>query len=377
MPSWIDQVVAENQAWRAAEEGQRQRELATEALQQKNEMESQKAAALSQAIEAMKPGFKIGGAPVDVGGFSQGGAPMQQTVVGPQLQRPMPFAQAPAQFQGPTPEQEMEFKALRRKMLGLPEQLAPEKLEDAITRALSTRNTRQKMDENAWMEQWLFDPDPAKRGQAKTMLDEMMNRKKAEKLVVEAEQEGKIQNALDAAAVKKGLQELPKLQAAAQTASNSKEQIRRAKELIKEGVTGKGGQLKAFLAPYAEMLGVPSEELSKAQAYQLFTRALVGPLRLDLIGAGPVSEWEQKLMQRLSGGGGVAKEAAIELLNYYDSLAENKLKLYDETVENLAPLYPRIKTLYKPMGTKTLTALPGKKSRTITLRSGKKIVVEE
>jgi len=259
----------------------------------------------------------------------------------------------------------------------LPEQLAPEKLEDAITRALSTRNTRQKMDENTWMEQWLFDPDPTKRAQAKTILDEMLSRKKAEKLVTEAEQEGKIQSALDSAAVKKGLVEMPKLQSAAQTAMNSKQQIQRARELMKQGVTGKGGQLKAFLAPYAEMLGVPSEEMSKAQAYQLFTRAIIGPLRLDLIGAGPVSEWEQKLMQRLSGGGGVAKEAAVELLNYYESLADNKVKLYNDTTEGLAPLYPRIRELYKPMGTKTPAAVPGKKSRTITLRSGKKIVVEE
>jgi hypothetical protein len=153
----------------------------------------------------------------------------------------------------------------------------------------------------------------------------------------------------DKTLVTKTVTELPKLKKEAISGVSTLAQTNRALELVEKGVTGKGGQLKAFLAPYAEMVGINSEGLNDAQAFQLFTRAVIGPMRLDLIGPGPVSEYEQKLMQQLSGSGGTAKSAAKELLGYYQSLAKKRVDNYNETLEGVSSLAPHVGKVYKPV----------------------------
>lgn len=151
----------------------------------------------------------------------------------------------------------------------------------------------------------------------------------------------------DKTLVTKTLTEMPKLKKAAMDGQNGLNQIDRALSLVEKGVTGKGGQLKAFLAPYAEMIGIPNDNMNDAQAFQLFARAIIGPMRLDMIGPGPVSEWEQKLMQQLSGGGGAAKPAAIELLSYYKTLGRNKVDNYNQTLEGIVQIAPNIGKVYR------------------------------
>jgi len=164
------------------------------------------------------------------------------------------------------------------------------------------------------------------------------------------------QSPFDKQIVTKTLTELPKLKADARTQVNNIERIDRALELVKKGVTGKGGQVKSFLAPYAEMMGVSSEGLNDAQTFQLLTRVIVGPMRLDLIGPGPVSEWEQQLMQKISGGGGSAKSAAIELLNSYKKQAQAKVQNYNETLNGITQIAPNIGKVYQPFKTETVGA---------------------
>lgn len=157
------------------------------------------------------------------------------------------------------------------------------------------------------------------------------------------------QSPYDKQIVTKTLTELPKLKKAAIEGQNSLKQTKRALELIEKGVTGKGGQLKAFLAPYAEMIGMPNDNLNDAQAFQLFARAIIGPMRLEMIGPGPVSEWEQQLMQKLSGGGGAAKPAAKELIGYYRQLAQGKVDNYNQTLEGITQIAPVIGKVYQPI----------------------------
>ena len=157
------------------------------------------------------------------------------------------------------------------------------------------------------------------------------------------------QSPYDKQIVTKTLTELPKLKKAAIEGQNFLKQTKRALELIEKGVTGKGGQLKAFLAPYAEMIGMPNDNLNDAQAFQLFARAIIGPMRLEMIGPGPVSEWEQQLMQKLSGGGGAAKQAAKELIGYYRQLAQGKVDNYNQTLEGITQIAPDIGKVYQPI----------------------------
>ncbi len=114
-------------------------------------------------------------------------------------------------------------------------------------------------------------------------------------------------------------------------------------------MTGKGGQLKNFLAPYAEMAGLETKGMDEAQSFQLLTRAIVGPMRLEIIGPGPVSEWEQKLMQQMSGGGGTGRAAAKELLTRYRELAKNKVKSYNDAISSATNLSPDFSIAYQPM----------------------------
>ena len=164
------------------------------------------------------------------------------------------------------------------------------------------------------------------------------------------------QSPYDKQIVTKTLTELPKLKKAAIEGQNSLKQTKRALELIEKGVTGKGGQLKAFLAPYAEMIGMPNDNLNDAQAFQLFARAIIGPMRLEMLGPGPVSEWEQQLMQKLSGGGGAAKPAAKELIGYYRQLAQGKVDNYNQTLEGITQIAPVIGKVYQPIKTETVGA---------------------
>ena len=164
------------------------------------------------------------------------------------------------------------------------------------------------------------------------------------------------QSPYDKQIVTKTLTELPKLKKAAIEGQNTLKQTKRALELIEKGVTGKGGQLKAFLAPYAEMIGMPNDNMNDAQAFQLFARAIIGPMRLEMIGPGPVSEWEQQLMQKLSGGGGAAKPAAKELIGYYRQLAQGKVDNYNQTLEGITQIAPVIGKVYQPFKTETVGA---------------------
>jgi len=144
--------------------------------------------------------------------------------------------------------------------------------------------------------------------------------------------------------------DLPKLKTEATTQGNNIGQIDKAITLLKTGnVTGKSGQVKAFLAPYAEAVGMNTQGMDDAQTFQLLARQIIGPMRLDIIGAGPVSEWEQKLMQQMSGGGGAGTQAAYELLTAYRKMAESKIQNYNDTLAGGIELDPNIGKIHKPV----------------------------
>lgn len=144
--------------------------------------------------------------------------------------------------------------------------------------------------------------------------------------------------------------QLPELRKTASTAVTGLGNISRMEQMINtSNVTGKGGQFKAFIAPYAEAIGVDSKSLSDAQAFQLLARVAVGPQRLQLIGPGAVTEYEQQLLNKLSGGGGATKEAALELMNYYKNMNVNSINEYNETLSGISSISPNSSVLYKPI----------------------------
>lgn len=159
------------------------------------------------------------------------------------------------------------------------------------------------------------------------------------------------------------LNELPKYRETASKQVGNIPRIDRAIELIDSpgGVTGKGGYWKSLFAPYAEVLGYSEEEMknySDAQLYQVLTRLIVGPMRLEIIGPGPVAVYEQELMQKVSGGGATAKAAARELLGYYKQQAQLPIDTYNTMVGSATKLVPAVGDTWKPLEVTKQKAAP-------------------
>jgi hypothetical protein len=114
--------------------------------------------------------------------------------------------------------------------------------------------------------------------------------------------------------------------------------------------------LKGILSPVAEAIGVNPDTLksmSEAQAYQLMARAGVGSMRLMLVGSGQVSNYEQDLMQRLSGGSiKTSREAAKLLFNYYATESRHVVAQYNKQIDDLSTEYPEVKKIYGYIGKK-------------------------
>uniref|UniRef100_A0A6M3IGS9 Uncharacterized protein n=1 Tax=viral metagenome TaxID=1070528 RepID=A0A6M3IGS9_9ZZZZ len=140
MPSWIDQVIMENQDFRRRQAEEELRNLVLEQTRVQVEEKKAQQAAIAQALQEMSPGWRRGAGPgerVDVGGFSTGGAPMRQVAVGPSGVTPM-MGGPPVSFQGPTPEQEGMKEELLRKQMGL-SPTPKRSLEDEVQKELIVR----------------------------------------------------------------------------------------------------------------------------------------------------------------------------------------------------------------------------------------------
>ena len=98
-PGVLDQMIAEHTAQRQSDAAERATRLQEEEAQRMSALNNVKESMIAQVIQQQMGGFQRGGQPVDVGGASTGGAPMQPTAVGPG--GPQPFAQSGAQYQPP------------------------------------------------------------------------------------------------------------------------------------------------------------------------------------------------------------------------------------------------------------------------------------
>ena len=141
---------------------------------------------------------------------------------------------------------------------------------------------------------------------------------------------------------------LPKLKREAQ---DSARRVRLYQDLSAMADKGAGGLvpgLKGILSPVLESLGMDATIESEAQAYQLMARAGVGSMRLMLVGSGQVSNYEQGLMQRLSGGSiETSREAAKLLFKYYAKESQRVVEDYNQTVTDVSEVEPNIGKVYK------------------------------
>ena len=156
-----------------------------------------------------------------------------------------------------------------------------------------------------------------------------------------------VNNKSDTAGLSELVKDLPKRQGEAQTAINGANRIGRMLTLLDSGAGGTQGLVKAKVAPMLEVFGVKTQGLTDAQLYQRLARTLAGSLRMQVVGPGPVTEWEQKLIAEVSGGGMTGEGAARELLQYYLEEANSKINSYDSTVSAVESSTPATARAYK------------------------------
>jgi hypothetical protein len=155
---------------------------------------------------------------------------------------------------------------------------------------------------------------------------------------------------LDIESAKVLIRTLPKLKEEATAANGSIERIDTMLSLVKSGVGGKKGQILSTLAPYAELAGVNTKGMNDAQTYEIMAKTIGGSMRMQIVGPGPVSNYENQLLQKISGGGSAATPAATELLGYYRKMAKEKVDDYNGSVESVSEFSPATKKIYRKIG---------------------------
>jgi len=166
-----------------------------------------------------------------------------------------------------------------------------------------------------------------------------------------------VQQASDKTLTKEVIKVLPQQRTNAQKAFNGKKRINTMLSLLDSGVTGKPGEFKKALAGWLEFAPDVSPEalqnFSEAQTFHLLGRIMTGPMRLDIVGPGPVTEYEQSLWERMSGGGGAAEDAARTLLNTYIEIADETVDIYHDNRSAAMKGNPNIRLQFQRVGEKS------------------------
>lgn len=151
----------------------------------------------------------------------------------------------------------------------------------------------------------------------------------------------------DSEGVKALVKELPKYKVDAETAASGRTRLQKMLTLIDSGAAGSQGYAKSVAAPVLELIGIKTKGLTEAQLYQKLSKGLAGSLRLQTIGPGPTSNYEQDLLKQVSGGGATGEDAARELITYYIQEADKKIDIYNSTLDAVATAAPTTSKIYK------------------------------
>lgn len=144
-------------------------------------------------------------------------------------------------------------------------------------------------------------------------------------------------------AVKLALKDIPVFRDEARTAISGIKTLDQMQTLLAGGAGARPGQLKIFLS---RLTGQQTEGMADAEVYQLLAETLRGPLRTDIVGPGPMTEAEQRLLGQVTGGGSTAPKAAARLLGIYRESAVGKIRNYNETRRRVGQTEPSVLSLY-------------------------------
>lgn len=147
-------------------------------------------------------------------------------------------------------------------------------------------------------------------------------------------------------AVKLALKDIPAFRDEARTALSGIKTLDQMRGLLEGGAGARPGQIKVFLS---RLTGQQTESMADAEVYQLLAETLRGPLRNDIVGPGPMTEAEQRLLGQVTGGGTTGSKAASRLLQMYRESAASKVRNYNETRRRVGQTEPSVLRLYEEL----------------------------
>jgi hypothetical protein len=147
-------------------------------------------------------------------------------------------------------------------------------------------------------------------------------------------------------AVKLAIKDIPVFRDEARTALSGIKTLDQMKGLLDAGAGARPGQIKVFLS---RLTGQQTESMADAEVYQLLAETLRGPLRTDIVGPGPMTESEQRLLGQVTGGGTTGSKAAARLLDIYRESATGKIRNYNETRRRVGQTEPSVLRLYEEL----------------------------
>ncbi len=147
-------------------------------------------------------------------------------------------------------------------------------------------------------------------------------------------------------AVKLAIKDIPAAREEARTALAGIKTLDQMQYLLAGGAGARPGQIKVFLS---RLTGQQTESMADAEVYQLLAETLRGPLRNDIVGPGPMTEAEQKLLGQVTGGGTTGSKAAARLLGIYRESALGKVRNYNETRRRVGQAEPSVLRLYEEL----------------------------
>lgn len=153
----------------------------------------------------------------------------------------------------------------------------------------------------------------------------------------------------DQLVAREAVKELPKLRRDANTAVGAKSRIGQMLPMIENGVAG--GLKGNILSRVSSIFDTPAT--SEADLFKKMATAGAGSMRMSVVGPGPVSNYENQLMQSISGGGNGARSAIVKLLKFYQSEADRTINDYNDAIETASTVAPKAATAFRKIGSGT------------------------
>lgn len=162
----------------------------------------------------------------------------------------------------------------------------------------------------------------------------------------EKEKRGEGEEKPDPVVVREAVRDLPKMRREALTAEGQRERLKTMLPLVRDGVAG--GLQGKVLSLVSSVLDIPAT--SEAALFDQMAKVGAGQLRATVIGPGQVSNYENQLLQEISGGGLKARSAVIALFEFYDKEAQRLIDNYNNARDDASEVAPSAAKAFRRVG---------------------------